>query len=104
MLTMRSICPFCCLSISMWAQVASRMALMLHPCLPITLLIADPGTVVFFELKPFYRFSFLQLHNFATPLEHFKRHVKSCNSLVLEHKTIPMEKLLQDAVKSVTSN
>lgn len=41
--------PFC-LSTSMWAPEASRIALMLHPPRPITRLMAFDGTVTFLDL------------------------------------------------------
>lgn len=47
-------CPLHCFSTSIWAPVAARIALMLLPPRPITLLIAFRGTDTFFDLKEAY--------------------------------------------------
>lgn len=52
-------CPLLCFSTSMCAPVAPRIALILLPPLPITLLMAFNGTDTFFDRKG--EFKYLQL-------------------------------------------
>ena len=65
-----SACPFC-LSISICAPDTSRIALMLHPALPITLLTAFKGTVTFLVLEN----SDLQVEIF-NKIKNTKRNIK----------------------------